>query len=249
MTIRILISLAMLSLCATSGEPDWVAAMKAVHAKGGWQKGSVSQIGDSITYTKAFMAGVAWGEPKGNEWKPLHQRVTGKLLNERKGAEHCNYSGWTAEQGLAKIKSVLQAEKPEIAIVMYGTNDVIRGVPLEKYSAQMAQIIDACLDAGCVPILSTIPPMLNKEGQVIAANQALMKLAAGKKIPLVDFHAAILARQPGTAWDGTLLGKGDVHPSGGENMTFTEENLKKCGYALRNFLTCTAMKDVIEKCF
>ena len=75
------------------------------------------------------------------------------------------------------------------------------------------------------------------------------ELAAELQVPLVDFHGEILARQPGTAWDGTILGKGDVHPTGGANFDFSEENLKKCGYALRNYLVCKAMKDVVEKCF
>jgi len=45
---------------AWAGDADWVAAMKEVHAKNKAEKGSVSQIGDSITYTKAFLAGLAW---------------------------------------------------------------------------------------------------------------------------------------------------------------------------------------------
>jgi hypothetical protein len=244
-----LAALAVLLACAGHAEEAWVAAMKAVHAKGTAQKGSVSQIGDSITYSKAFLAGLAWEAPKGEEWKPLANGIDRKLLNDRKGPEHCNYSGWTAADGLAKIKGVLAAEKPEIAVIMYGTNDVSRGVKLEEYEKNMAAIVDACLDAGCVPLLSTIPPILNKETQVAAANEALQKLAAQKKTPLVDFHAAIMERQPGKAWNGTLLGQNDVHPSGGKNMDFSEANLKVCGYALRNYVTCRALKDIIEKCF
>lgn len=244
----LLLSLAAFSVSAAE-DWDWAAPMKLVHAKGLARKGSVSQIGDSITYSKAFLAGMAWGDPKGDEWKSLRERVEGKLLNERKGPEHGNFSGWTAADGLGKIKAVLAAEKPEVAVVMYGTNDVNKNVALDAYSKQLGQIVDACIEAGCIPILSTIPPILNKDEKVKAFNDAIKKLAAEKKIPLVDFHTEILARQPGTAWNGTLLGKNDVHPSGGENMNFSEENLKKCGYALRNFITCRAMREVIEKCF
>jgi lysophospholipase L1-like esterase len=133
---------------------EWVAAMKAVHGKGTAQKGSISQIGDSITYTKAFLAGLAWEAPAGDEWKPVLERVNRKLLNDRKGAEHCNYSGWTAADGLGKIKGVLAAEKPEIAVIMYGTNDANKGIKASDYEKNMAAIVDACVDAGCVPLLS-----------------------------------------------------------------------------------------------
>jgi lysophospholipase L1-like esterase len=132
---------------------------------------------------------------------------------------------------------------------MYGTNEVTKGVPLADYEKNLTGIVEACLAAGCVPIMSTIPPYPGKDEKAQEINAVVKKIAAGKKVPLVDFHTAILERQPGTAWDGTLLGKGDVHPSGGRNLDFSEANLKVCGYALRNYLTLQAMKDVIEKCF
>jgi lysophospholipase L1-like esterase len=131
---------------------------------------------------------------------------------------------------------------------MYGTNDVTKGVAVDVYEKNMTAIVDACMEAGCIPIVSTIPPYMNKEAQVKALNDTVKKIAAAKKIPLVDFHAAILERQPGTDWNGTLLGKGDVHPSGGDNFKFDEANLKTCGYALRNFVTLKVMQQVVEKC-
>lgn len=237
-----------LSLAASSADEPWVSAMKAVHAKGKAEKGSVSQIGDSITYTKAFLAGLAWGEAKGAEWDSL-KRLNGKFFNDRKGAEHANYSGWTAADGLAKVPSVLAAEKPEIAIIMYGTNDARKGVKPADYEKCLGAIVDACIENGCVPILSTIPPMLNNDAKVEEFNQVVKKITGSRNIPLVDFHAEILKRQPGTAWNGTILGKDDVHPTGGANFDFSEGNLKVCGYALRNYLTCRAMKEVIERCF
>jgi hypothetical protein len=226
---------------------DWVAAMKAVHAKGEARKGSVSQIGDSITYTKAFLAPMTWEKPAGFE--SVAARVDAKLLNERKGPPHGNYSGWVAKQGLDAIGNVLAAEQPEIAVIMYGTNDVLKGVAPADYRRQLDGIVAACIEAGCVPIVSTIPPILNKDDRVAEFNAAVRAVAAERKIPLVDFHGAILARQPGVAWDGTLLGKGDVHPTGGKNLDFSAENLRVCGYALRNHATLQVMKDVIEKCF
>jgi lysophospholipase L1-like esterase len=230
-----------------AGEGDWIPAMKEIHAKKLAARGSVAQIGDSITFSKAFLAGMAWGEVKGPEWDAL-KRIDGKLLNERKGAEHGNYSGWTSAEGLKQLPSVLEKEKPEIAVVMYGTNDARKNVSAAEYEKNMAAIVDACLAKGCIPIVSTIPPILNSAATVDAYNAVVKKIAAARRVPLIDFYAAILERQPGTAWDGTLLGKGDVHPSGGKNFDFSPENLRQCGYALRNYLTCLKLKDVVEHC-
>lgn len=237
-----------LSASASAAEEPWVGAMKAVHATGAAQQGGVSQIGDSITYSKAFLAGLAWGEVKGLEWDVL-KRLTAKDFNERKGEAHGNYSGWTAADGLARLPGVLAAEKPEIAVIMYGTNDVRKQVTPADYEKNLIAIVDLCVKAGCIPIISTIPPQLGQDAQVQAFNAVIKKIAIAAKIPLIDFHAEILQRQPGTSWNGTLLGKDDVHPSGGANFDFSEGNLKVCGYALRNYLTCRALKQVLERCY
>jgi acyl-CoA thioesterase-1 len=235
-------------LVLPAADEPWIAAMKAVHAKGTAQPGSVSQLGDSITYSKAFLAGLAWGEATGPEWAAL-KRLTVKDFNERKGAEHGNFSGWTAADGLARVPAVLAAEKPAIAVIMYGTNDLRRRVALADYERNLKAIVELCLKASCIPIVSTIPPQVGQEALVQSFNAVVRKIAAEAKIPLVDFHGEILSRQPGTAWNGTLLGKDDVHPSGGASFDFSEGNLKTCGYALRNHLTCRALTQVIENCY
>lgn len=181
-------SVAFLMTCVLglpAADEPWVAAMKAVHAKGTAQPGSVSQIGDSITYSKAFLAGLAWGEAKGPEWEVL-KRLTVKAFNERKGAEHANYSGWTAADGLAKVPAVLAAEKPAIAVIMYGTNDVRKRVAPAEYEQHLTAIVDLCLKAGCIPIISTIPPQLGQDAAVQSFNAVITKIAAEAKIPLVD---------------------------------------------------------------
>jgi lysophospholipase L1-like esterase len=248
MLSKLLVAILITICTLAAGQDEWVDAMKAVHAKGGSEKGSVSQIGDSITYSMAFLAGM--GGLKSDEWKELKARVNTKILRDRKGAAHCNMSGWTASQGAAKVRNVVAAEKPEIAVIMYGTNDArTKSGAVADFKKHLASIVDACIDVGCVPIISTIPPILNKDARVAEFNDAIKSLALEKKIPLVDFNAEIRARYPDGGWDGTLLGKGDVHPTGGALFDFGDANLMKSGYALRNFLTCKAMKEVIEKCF
>lgn len=240
-------AIALLIPMLTQSGDAWIQAMKAAHAKKTSTKGSVCQVGDSITYSMAFLAG-AGAALKAPEWKSVTDRVDAETLRTRKGAEHNNASGWTAADGRGRIQATLARERPEMAVIMYGTNDVTKGVPLAEYEKDMTAIVDACLGAGCVPIISTIPPYPGKEKEAVAVNDIVKKIAAAKEIPLVDFHAAILERQP-AAWNGTLLGKDDVHPTGGDNFNFSDDNLKKCGYALRNYVTLKVMRQVIEKCF
>lgn len=138
-----------------------------------------------------------------------------KPLTEAKAAPPAGRD-WVAQQGLDAIGAVLAAEQPEIAVVMYGTNDVRKWVTPADYRRQLDGIVAVCLEAGCVPIVSTIPPMLNMDDRVAEFNAAVRTVAADRKIPLVDFSA---------------------------------DNLRVCGYALRNHATLKVMQDVIEKCF
>ena len=69
-----------------------------------------------------------------------------------------------------------------------------------------------------------------------------------KKIPLIDYEKEILERQPEN-WNGTLLGKDDVHPSAGSgdakpSSEPTEANLSKSGYLLRGWLSVRKIAEV-----
>ena len=67
-------------------------------------------------------------------------------------------------------------------------------------------------------------------------NSALRELARSKRIPIIDFEAEVLKRRPND-WNGTLLGKNDVHPSssyGGATPSSepSEANLRNSGLLL-----------------
>src|SRR5206468_4611710 len=117
-----------------------------------------------------------------------------------------------------------------MAVVMLGTNDVTGGRAPAEFKANMGKIVDALVANGTVPILSTIPPYPGKEEQAKAFNAALSELVKERHVPLIDFWGEIMKRRPND-WNGTLLGKNDVHPTsdqGGANPSSepTEENLK-----------------------
>ncbi len=161
-----------------------------------------------------------------------------------KGPEFGNYSGWRVGQLIEAVDAVLSREKPEIAMIMIGTNDISGNQVPESYARQLAEVIDKCLAAHCVPILSTIPPRRGHDLAVQQVNGIIRDTAGRKQIPLVDFHAECLRRRPDNSCYGTLISDDGVHPTGGETHIYTEENLKNCGYALRNWLQFLAVRQV-----
>ena len=232
-------------------EPGWVDSMRKTHAKFKGKTGRIAQFGDSITYSMAFWSPLGWSDPTpfltddALPKKPENKRWRDWIIGPRdKGPKFGNYSGWKVSNALKSVDEVIRRDKPEVAIIMLGTNDIASGKVPQGYQDGLEQIVDKCLAAGCVPILNTIPPRRNRKEAVLAANDIIRKQAARKKVPLADFHAAIIKRRPGNSWDGTLISKDGVHPSGGKSQDYSKENLKTCGYALRNWVNFLSVREV-----
>ena len=121
--------------------------------------------------------------------------------------------------------------------------DVPRGLRIFRQQA-----VDLMLKRGIIPILSTIPPHVGKLELSRQYNAALRELAKASNLPLIDFEREILLRRPND-WDGTLLGKGDVHPTAeqagvGPASEPTAQNLAASGYLLRGWLSVQKIADV-----
>jgi hypothetical protein len=92
----------------------------------------------------------------------------------------------TAEYGASNIKTYLVDARPEFAVVMYGTNDLERE-SVSTSMRHMAAIIDACVEAGTIPIVATIPPKGFDRGEQQGPerfNRALVDLARQKRVPV-----------------------------------------------------------------
>jgi lysophospholipase L1-like esterase len=223
--------------------PEVLKRANEIHAGFKGQSGYVAQFGDSITYSMAFWSAMSWSDPSkflpadglpkspaGKQWKNVIKGARDK------GPKFANYSGWKVENLLKSVDAVLARDKPEVALIMIGTNDINSGKVPKRYRAGLEQVIAKCLAAHCVPILNTIPPRRDRDEAVDAVNVIIRELAAAGKLPLADFHAECLRLRPGKTWHGTIISKDGVHPSGGKSNIYDETNLKDCGDALRNWV-------------
>jgi lysophospholipase L1-like esterase len=239
--------------------PEVLVRARKITAEFEGEKGYVAQFGDSITYSMAFWSALSWDDPgkylvadDGLPKTPAKGKWKDTIKGARnKGAKFANYSGWRVGALLKSVDAVLARDKPESAIIMIGTNDISGGKVPKNYRAGLEEVVAKCLAAHCVPILNTIPPRRDHDNAVAGINTIVREIASAEKIPLVDFHAECLRLRPGKTWDGTLISKDGVHPSGGKNNLYHEANLKVCGYALRNWINFLAIRqlhfEVFEK--
>lgn len=120
---------------------------------------------------------------------------------------------------------------PAFALIMFGTNDV-GYVPENDYQHNLERLVQISIDAGVVPVLSTIPPRVGYDEQVVRFNQIIRDIALQHDIPLWDYHYAMAAyRQTSLTFDG-------VHPSlparGHDDVAVFKPDNLPYGYVLRN---------------
>lgn len=229
----------------------WVKPMADIHKNFKGKKGTVALYGDSITYVERFWTPIKDGVVN---CKDIDVQKLVKYIEPEcwkwKGEKNGNVIGWSVRNGLQVIDKVLPKHNPEVAIVMFGTNDIERGtVKDRKFIEEMSTVIQKCLDNGTVVILSTIPPRRNWQEKVKEFNEAIKTVAKNLNIPLIDFYEEVMKRRPND-WDGTLISDKDgCHPTwdNQKGNDFSEESLKSNGYILRNYITLKKYDEVYEK--
>jgi LysM repeat protein len=145
---------------------------------------------------------------------------------------------WAVDPACTAAESIFSCElrlhNPSILFIKLGSNDV--GVP-GTFRRSMEQLINACIEAGIIPILSTKAD--RHEGSNIN-NEIIRELAAAYNLPLLDYD--LLA--------GTLPGRG-LAPDGVHLSTFFAHDWRlpsafQRGYGLYN-LTALMLLDAVRR--
>jgi hypothetical protein len=248
---------------------DYTKAMKKVAAKFTGKEGVVIHIGDSITHANPYSQWARFGKGKTARDKAVckwmhtggKKSLDGWFLcsvDRPGGRSDTAVGGITSNQylaggkaGIPPLKAVVKKYNPRLVVLMLGTNDATAGRKVADYKKDMAKAVDLILANGTIPILSTIPPYPGKEDLVKKYNAALKEIGKSRKIPLIDYWGEIIKRRP-KDWNGTLLGKNDVHPTASRaGVTAasepTEKNLKNSGYLLRGWLSVKKIAEVKER--
>jgi hypothetical protein len=156
------------------------------------------------------------------------------------------FNGATGELVLAGSPSPLASElaafHARLGVVMLGSNDVRRGRSLDAFAGDLWAVADQLLDAGTLPLLSTIPANTGDawaDVQIPRFNLAIRGIAQGLQVPLVDLHRA-LSPLPnrGIGSDGVHL---SIAPMGA--CVWTTAGLQY-GYNTRNLVTVEMLNRV-----
>ena len=249
----------------TQAEPRWARNARAIHGSFTASPGTLALFGDSITESLAFWA------PLAEERKPappaleaafarVKARLRPECWNQWRGEAYGNAASTTVAWARHNVDRWLETLKPEVALIMFGTND-LPNRDQRGYRKSFMEVAEACIRRRTVPILSTLPPRSGLAREAATFSGIVRAVAAELDVPLIDYHAEILKRRPND-WDGTVaaapggdpyevltLISGDgVHPSNPARYfkDYSEEALGISGFGLRTAQALLAYDEVIS---
>jgi hypothetical protein len=238
-------------------------AMRAIIEKGKKLGNNIrvfSKVGDCQTALPAFMSPFSWGNYNLGQYGYLQSVIDYFKVSPRPDvANSFDASSFAAHNGF-NSSAVLQPEfadpsrcnagerpldceyrlnKPGVAIIMFGTADVVVMTP-KQFDNFMRIIVKETLDQGIIPLLSTFPenPALAEKSRQM--NQLVVKLAREKNLPLMNLADAL---KPLANWGLESDGIHLTLPPGDAAGVFTPENLQY-GYTVRNLIVLQSLNVV-----
>jgi acyl-CoA thioesterase-1 len=133
-------------------------------------------------------------------------------------------NGYTSADLIREELPALDELQPEFATVLIGVNDVVQGVPVETYAANVATILDTLLDrlpadrivTVAIPDYTVTPAggdygdLRQQHNGIVANNAVMVRLSAERGIAFVDIFDISLR----AADDRSLVAEDGLHPSG-----------------------------------
>jgi hypothetical protein len=255
----------------------WVQSMREVHQRFQGRPGTLSQYGDSITITGAYLMNFAWGKKITGVVKNMTPEVKAEmeavekyaemnLFREWKGPAYGNDGSTTSAWLLSNVDRWQKAMNAEAATIMFGTND-LGGLDPPQYCENLAGSCLRMVQDGTVPMLNSVPPAAGREKQAREAWLQVCSVCRGLKVPLIDYYGEALRRRPDD-WNGagpqfkgtfgkdvyaveTIISADGTHPSNPAKYAndFSAEALDRNGYTLRNYTTLRMYYQVMSKVF
>ncbi len=245
-------------IASIHAEPYWVPAMQATNASFGGEDFYVGKVGDSYAVSASFwhvFAGASYDlddKAGQNVVDSMLSAASPYLPNYNSLAAKAGGSTpWLLSGNPSPLEQYIAAGGPEVSVVIIGTSDIglgsVSNIPSFFYT-NLTEIVDQLLASNSIPILTTLPPQVDRVHLVVQGNEVISMVASNKNVPLNDYYSEVIARQP-TNWHGTLIAPDGIHPSstGPAGVgVFTDDNLNTNGYALLNYTTLRTYAEVLE---
>lgn len=142
--------------------------------------GTVVAIGDSYTYGYPYGPDSSWVKAAG-------QSLGAEFINKGKTSQ-------SSADLLARFQQDVLSLSPQKVIILVGTGDALRGVPLNTYQNNVEQMVTEAKAKNIVPILGLpLPyPDVNARQLVPAYRIWLTSYAGSQNLKVIDFNPVVL---------------------------------------------------------
>jgi len=191
----------------------------------GTQTVRVVCFGDSITGVYYHTGGRrAWCDMLGIALQRAYPKAKVEMIN-------AGISGHSTVQALARIQKDVLDKKPQLVVIKFGMNDVV-AADIQKYVANMRQIVNQCRQAGAEVVICTPNAVFPEDkgrpvDRLEQYCQAARDLASEMKVPLVDLYAIFDAIRKGDHARWLLIMSDAIHPAMAGHKLFAE-SIARC---------------------
>jgi hypothetical protein len=225
--------------------------LAGVIARGGGRPGVFAKIGDSITAASSFLSCFAQADeiklgeqaslaPSLAFFSQTQADASSPSWSRKSRSAHIGWStlGAIGSRTSSPLLAEYRAIRPAFALVMYGTNETYGG-GLHNFERNLRTVTRMSVDAGVVPLLSTIPPRTDAAGVgglVPAMNEVVRLVGQAEQVPVMDYALAL------SALPDHGLGPDGIHPRHFEDHPcwLTPTGLE-AGMNVRNLLSLEAL--------
>jgi acyl-CoA thioesterase-1 len=110
--------------------------------------------------------------------------------------------GEVTEEGLRRLPSVLDAERPTLLVLCHGGNDLLRGAPEERIAENLEKMVDLAAQRGIPVVLVGVP----RPGAFLRTAALYGSVARKKGLPLDDETLRAIESEPSLKSDA-------IHPN------------------------------------
>lgn len=175
-------------------------------------------FGDSLT------AGVVSSPVSGGRLDPasgyvslLQRDLQARYVTQSVGVLNAGAPGEEARHAVSRFGAVLRTHRPEVVLLMEGTNDldVAGGGGAELAAQALDSMVDRAQDMGLDVLLMTIPPQRHRsEARLVPGlNERIRAIAARRGVVLVDVFDVIMNGACPGARAIPCLGADGLHPT------------------------------------
>ena len=133
------------------------------------------------------------------------------------GVVNAGVSGEQASDAVGRFRALLQRHRPEVVLLMEGTNDLstVGGAGAEAAAAAIESMVQAARAAGVDTLLMTVPPQRGQSeaSRVPPFNGLIRSIAARQGVVLVDIYDVLLAGRCGGTGPLPCIGPDGLHPT------------------------------------